>query len=220
MPQKQTLKDIAAQLRDPQHIDILRMLLKRYGKRLQVARLTVKDGYLHYAGTTGNIISYWMRGTNYLRTKGRLDRKSFFKKKCFEGSRKSAERFALGNELASSLYARVMVSRKTYPLYCFLKKKAILLIKEGKTVEEGEEILTDYLQSFGLIKKERRTKPARTEQLRSGGYEERKVNGDGWRKGTSKPVSLFDNNFRPVLRPAIDNVAVETVACEVIQDDS
>ena len=80
MAQKQTLKEISAQLRDPQHIDILRMLLKRYGKRLQVARLTVKDGYLHYAGTTGPYISYWMRGVNYLRTKGKLDRKSFFKK--------------------------------------------------------------------------------------------------------------------------------------------
>ena len=62
MAQKQTLKEISAQLRDPQHIDILRMLLKRYGKRLQVARLTVKDGYLHYAGTTGPYISYWMHG--------------------------------------------------------------------------------------------------------------------------------------------------------------
>src|SRR6476620_3500626 len=113
---KQTLKDIKKQLRDPKHLDILRMLLKRYGKRLQVARLTVVNGYLHYAGTTGQVISYWWRGWNYLRTKGPLDRKAFFKRKCFEGSRKSAKRFALGNELASGIYARVFVSRKTYPL--------------------------------------------------------------------------------------------------------
>ena len=158
MSQKQTLKDIAAQLRDPEDIDTLRMLLKRYGKRLQVARLTVKDGFLHYAGTTGPFVSYWMRGVNYLRTKGTLDRKSFFRKKCFEGSRKSAERFALGNELASSLYAIVLHYKRTYPLFCFIKRRAILLIKEGKTPEETESILRDYLQSFGLIREERRTK--------------------------------------------------------------
>jgi hypothetical protein len=203
MAQKQTIKEISAQLRDPQHIDILRMLLKRYGKRLQVARLTVKDGYLHYAGTTGNMISYWWRGVNCLRTKGTLNRKSFFKKKCFEGSRKSAKRFALGNELASRLYARVMVSRKTYPLFCFLKKKAILLIKEGKTIVEAEEILIDYLQSFGLVKRERKAK-----------CEER-------RKMPSNPITIFNCYFKPVI-PNSDraNVRVETVNCELIPDDS
>src|SRR6476659_10076266 len=118
---KYTLKEIASQLRDPGHIGILRGLLKRYGKRLQVSRLTVIDGYLYYTGTTGQIISYWWRGVNCLRTKGNLDRKAFFKRKCFEGSRKSAERFALGNELASGIYARVFVRRQTYPLFCFLK---------------------------------------------------------------------------------------------------
>ena len=209
MAQKQTLKEISAQLRDPQHIDILRMLLKRYGKRLQVARLTVKDGYLHYGGTTGNMISYWMRGVNYLRTKGSLDRKAFKKRKCFEGSRKSAKRFALGNELASSLYARVMISRKTYPLFCFLKKSAILQIKEGKTVEEAEEILIDYLQSFGLIRKERRAI-----------IEKRGILNEDLGKTSSKQFLFHNTTTVGLCKNAICKIETQWVVCEVIQDDS
>jgi hypothetical protein len=202
---KTTLKELAKQLRDPRHIDILRELLRRrYGLRLRVANLRVKDGYLFYVGTTGQIICYYMRGTYYLRTKGSLDRKAFYKKKCFEGSRRSAERFALGNELASMMYARVMESGRVYPLFCFIKKKAIQLLKEGKTVEEAENILTDYLQSFGLIRR----------ADRQGMMSEERT------KEVSTSVSLFNKNFRPVLTLDLSGVSPKMVACEVIQDDS
>ena len=156
---KTTLKELSKQLRDPGHIDGLRELLRRrFGLRLRVANLRVENGYLFYLGTAGPFVSYYMRGGYYLRTKSSLDRKAFSKRKCFEGSRKSAQRFALGNELASSVYAQVKEYRKVYPLYCFLKKRAIQLLKEGRTELEVETILTDYLQSFGLIREERTQK--------------------------------------------------------------
>ena len=200
---KTTLKELSKQLRDPQHIEKLRELLAtRYCLRLRVANLRVENGYLHYEGTVGQIVCYCMRGAYYLRTKGILDRKAFLKRKCFEGSRKSAQRFALGNELASGMYARVMESRRVYPLFCFLKKRAIRLLKEGQTVLEAESILTDYLRSCGLIRRERRTKS-----------EERN-------KQPSKPVSLFNKNFQSELNETIITAQVERVACEVIQDDS
>src|SRR5688572_1853373 len=199
---KTTLKELSKQLRDPQHIDILRRLLReRYGLRLRVANLRVKDGYLFYVGTTGQIVCYYMRGAYYLRIKGSLNRKAFFKRKCFEGSRRSAERFALGNELASTMYARVMQSRRAYPLFCFLKKRSIQLLKEGKTFTEAESILSDYLQSFGLIKKER---------------EGRAESESGERMGeTSKPVCLFNNNLWLLLKPPTTTIASERFALKV-----
>ena len=39
-----------------------------------------------------------------------------------------------------------------YQLFCFLKKKAIRLLKEGKNLTETEELLLDYLRVFGLIR--------------------------------------------------------------------
>ena len=100
------------------------------------------------------------------------------------------------------MYARVMESRRVYPLFCFIKKRAIQLLKEGKTEVEAENILTDYLQSFGLIRRERRTES-----------EERK-------KEVSKPVSLFNKNCRSELKPAIITIVPERAPQEVIQDDS
>ena len=215
MPNSKTiLKQLKAQLRNPRDIDILRGLLKRHGKRLQVARLYVKNGFLFYTGTVGQGISYKMWDECYLRTKGTLDRKAFFTWKCFEGSRKSAERFALGNELASSLYARVMISRKTYPLFCFLKKKSILLIKEGKTVEEAEAIMIDYLGSFGLIRRERGTETRTYRTAGSDGSDERREDRNRNSASAKKPFVM------QIVRQTVLTIMTGKDTCEVILDDS
>ena len=200
---KTTLQELSKQLRDPSHIDGLRELLRRrYGLRLRVANLRVENGYLFYIGTVGPFVNYYMRGGYYVRTKSSLDRKAFLKRKCFEGSRKSAQRFALGNELASTLYARVKEYRKAYPLFCFLKKRAIQLLKEGKTEVEAQSILTDYLQSFGLIP-----------EVRSAKSEVR-------RKEALPPVYYFNGNFPSVLYPTKSKLVAQRFTCEVIMDDS
>jgi hypothetical protein len=43
--------------------------------------------------------------------------------------------------------------KRVYKLFCFLKSKAILLLKEGNRLDEAENLLTDYLVSFGIIEK-------------------------------------------------------------------
>jgi hypothetical protein len=215
MPDSKTiLKEIAKQLRDRREIDVLRRFLARHGKRLMVARLYVEDGHLQYRGTVGQIVSYKWRDINCVKTKGSLNKKKFRRSKCFEGSRRSAKRFAKGNELASNIYWKVFVSRKTYPLFLFLKKRAVLLIKEGKTLEEAENILTDYLQSFGLIRKERR---AKNEEQREGGSAEREGRGNA----TSKTASKFNFDFKSLIwQPGTTKVPNKRFAAEIIQDDS
>jgi hypothetical protein len=101
-----------------------------------------------YEGSIGKVTFYKMWGKYQRRRKSSLTGKRFRKDKAFKGSRESAERFALGNNLASRLYKMVDLEKKAYKLFCFLKSRAIELIKEGKTVEEAKEVLVDYFESF------------------------------------------------------------------------
>lgn len=88
-----------------------------------------------FTGTVGNLVFYKMYDQGYVRTKGSITRKQFKTKACFAGSRRSAERFALGNRLAGEMYRRLPVNEKTYTLFCKLKSIAIQLLKEGKTAD-------------------------------------------------------------------------------------
>ena len=54
--------------------------------------------------------------------------------------------------------------KRVYSLFCFLKKKAILLLKEGKSLAETEERLFDYLIEFGLV--ERREHAITVEEIK------------------------------------------------------
>jgi hypothetical protein len=43
--------------------------------------------------------------------------------------------------------------KRVYKLFCFLKGKAVLLLKEGRNLKEAKEVLTDYLMEFGFVEK-------------------------------------------------------------------
>lgn len=109
-------------------------------------------GEFFIEGSFDDLCFYKMDGKYYVRMKSSLSSKKFWKHKAFEGSRRSCERFAEGNRLASKLYRMIEEEKRVYSLFCFLKKKAILLLKEGKSLPETEERLLDYLIEFGLVK--------------------------------------------------------------------
>ena len=128
-----------------------RRILACFGKKLPKSRYKIINGYVHYHGTIDILTLYWNGDLHVARKKSSLNGERFKGEKCFEGSRRSAERFAEGNRLASKLYALVEEDKKVYSLFCFLKKKAILLIKEGKSIEEAEAQLMDDLKDFNLL---------------------------------------------------------------------
>ena len=104
-------------------------------------------------GTIDNLTFYKMCGKHYVRMKSSLTGKRFWRDKAFERSRESSKRFGSGNRLASKLYRMIEKEKRVYKLFCFLKSKAILLLKEENSLDEAENLLTDYLVSFGIIEK-------------------------------------------------------------------
>jgi hypothetical protein len=86
-----------------------------------------------FTGRMGNLVFYKMYEKGYVRMKSSITRKQFKTKACFAGSRKSAERFALGNRLAGEVYRSVPINERNYTLFCRLKSIAIQLLKEGET---------------------------------------------------------------------------------------
>jgi hypothetical protein len=76
-----------------------------------------------------------MDGRGYVRMKSSLTREQFKMKASFANSRKSAERFGLGNRLAAEVYRRLPGNERNYTLFCKLKSIAIQLLKEGKTAD-------------------------------------------------------------------------------------
>ena len=104
-------------------------------------------------GTLDDLTFYKMEGKYYVRMKSSVTGKKFWKHKAFERSRESCERFSEGNRLASRLYRRIEKEKRKYKLFCFLKKKAIQLLKEGKSLTKAEEILMDDLSGFGMMEK-------------------------------------------------------------------
>jgi hypothetical protein len=108
-------------------------------------------GDIFIEGTIDDLTYYKMEGRYYVRMKSSLTRKKFRKHKAFERSRASCKRFSEGNKLASKLYRMIEKNKRIYKLFCFLKKRSIMLLKEGKSLIEVEEILMDYLMEFGLV---------------------------------------------------------------------
>ncbi len=120
---------------------------------LYIVAMAKQAGAIFIEGTIDDLCFYKMDGRYYVRMKSSLSSKKFWKDKAFEGSRKSCSRFAEGNQLASRLYRMVEEEKRVYSLFCFLKKKAIALLKEGKSLSEAEEVLFDYLIQFGFVKR-------------------------------------------------------------------
>ena len=108
-------------------------------------------------GTIDGLTFYKMEGTYYVRMKSSLSRERFWKDRAFTGSRKSCCRFAEGNQLASQVYQMIDKEKKMYSLFCFLKRRAILLLKEGKSSEETLRLLMESLTLPGCVGK-RKTK--------------------------------------------------------------
>jgi len=108
-------------------------------------------GTIFLEGTIDDLTYYKMEGRYYVRMKSSLTAKKFWRSKAFERSRESCKRFAEGNKLASKLYTMVEKGKRVYSLFCFLKKRAVHLLKDGKSLIEAEEVLIDYLHQFGLI---------------------------------------------------------------------
>jgi len=115
--------------------------------------LVKQAGTVFIEGTLDNLTFDKMDGKYYVRMKSSLTGKKFWKHKAFERSRESCKRFAEGNQLASRLYRMIEKEKRKYKVFCFLKKRAILLLKEASSLTEIEEVLTDYLRTFELIEK-------------------------------------------------------------------
>jgi hypothetical protein len=122
-------------------------------RRIYFAFMAKQAGEIFIRGTIDDLCFYKMDGVYYVRLKSSLTGKKFWKNKAFEGSRKSCKRFAEGNKLASKVYRMIEEEKRFYKIYCFLKRRAILLLKEGLQLQEAEEILIGYLFDFGLLKK-------------------------------------------------------------------
>ena len=108
-------------------------------------------GDIKLTGSIDDLCFYRMCGEYYVRMKSSLMGKRFWKDAAFEGSRESCQRFAEGNRLASKLYRMVEEEKRMYSLFCFLKKRAIQLLKDGKSLLKVEEVLIDYLTEFGFL---------------------------------------------------------------------
>ncbi len=112
-----------------------------------------QTGAIQITGTTDELCFYKMWDTYFVRMKSSLTGKRFWRDKAFERSRESSKRFGSGNRLASKLYRMIEKEKRVYKLFCFLKSKAILLLKEGNSLDEAENLLIDYLIAFGIIEK-------------------------------------------------------------------
>jgi hypothetical protein len=124
-------------------------------------------GLLKITGTIDDTCFYKMCGDFFARKKSSLTGKRFWKDKAFEGSRKSCERFASGNKIASSVYALVAEEKRAGKLFSFLKRKAVLFLKEGVDGHTTEQMLIGYLVDFGFIEDAKRK-----ELVTETGYEE------------------------------------------------
>jgi hypothetical protein len=123
-----------------------------------------QSGEVFIEATIDDLTFYKMDGLYYVRMKSSLSSKQFWKGKAFERSRESCKRFSEGNKLASRLYRIVEEEKRNYKLFCFLKKRAIQLLKEGKSLAKAEEILIDYLIEFKLFGEHKSTQPTEEER--------------------------------------------------------
>ncbi|MGZ3924353.1 MAG: hypothetical protein ACXVBJ_11335 [Flavisolibacter sp.] len=115
------------------------------------AAMAKQAGDSKIVGSIDDLCFYKLYGEYCVRRKSSLTPRQFWKDKTFEGSRKSCKRFGEGNILASKLYRATDENTRVYKLFCFLKSKAIALLKQGHTLQQAELVLTDYLVEFGYL---------------------------------------------------------------------
>ena len=123
-----------------------------------------QTGDIKITGTIDDLTFYKMEAKHYVRMKSSLTRKRFFKDARFERSRMSAERFAMGNKLASEVYRMVDEEQRVYRLFCYLKKRAIALLKEGVSEVVVKEMLITEIREFGIKKMKKITNEKQSHQ--------------------------------------------------------
>lgn len=157
-------------------------------------------GECRFIGSVDELCFYKVQDDYFVRLKSSLSGKRFWKDAAFEGSRRSCKRFGEGNRLASKVYQMVEEDKRVYRLFCFLKRRAILLLKEGVSVDEAEKVLKDYLVGFGLIEIEAGKKEENTIRRAAPGKKERGMNAGG------VTTDLAVSHFLPALcyGPALD----------------
>jgi hypothetical protein len=132
---------------------VIRMPLDKGLLQIVYCLMAKQSGEVFIEGTIDDLTFYKMDGLYYVRMKSSLSSKQFWKGKAFERSRESCKRFSEGNKLASRLYRIVEEEKRNYKLFCFLKKRAIQLLKEGKSLIQAQKVLMDYLLAFGYVEK-------------------------------------------------------------------
>jgi hypothetical protein len=98
--------------------------------------------------TIDNLVFYKMDDKGYVRRKSSLTRKQFKTSKRFANSRKSAERFAKGNRIASDVYKTIPASERSYSMFVQLKSSAIALLKAGTPDNEVKIKLTAFIPTL------------------------------------------------------------------------
>jgi hypothetical protein len=98
--------------------------------------------------TTDSLVFYKMDGKGYVRMKSSLTRKRFKTSKRFANSRKSAERFAKGNRIASEVYNTIPATERKYAMFLQLKSAAIALLKAGTADSEVKVTLTALIPTL------------------------------------------------------------------------
>ena len=93
-------------------------------------------------GKIDNLVFYKMDGKGYVRAKSSLTRKKFKTNSRFANSRKSNERFAKGNRIASEVYNSISASERKYSMFTQLQSAAIALLKSGEPDSEVKANLT------------------------------------------------------------------------------
>ena len=99
------------------------------------------EGFIE--GTYDDITFYKMEGKYYARMKSSLTGKKFWRHKAFEGSRRSCNRFGMGNKIASMVYHEIPETVRKYEVFCLMKKVAIAMLKAGLEEPAVIEALRD-----------------------------------------------------------------------------
>jgi hypothetical protein len=104
-------------------------------------------GYVKAVGTVdGDINFYKDEEWGYLvRMLPGVNSKRYWKDAAFEGSRRSAERFALGNIMSSIIYRFVPVKRRYPRLFTKVRRIAVALLKHGTEKQEVFRALFTFL---------------------------------------------------------------------------
>jgi hypothetical protein len=106
-----------------------------------------QTGYVKATGTVdGDTNFYYDQLWGYLvRMLPGVDSRRFWKDPAFEGSRRSAERFALGNIMSSIIYRFVPVKRRYPRLFTQVRRIAIAFLKQGSENREVFSALFTFL---------------------------------------------------------------------------